>query len=214
MSILLIEIRILCEEIPWLLQPEWVRRSEQRHLWNSDSRGTLLPGGYLLHRQVGNTQNPNWANSLLFLHIPFCCCCCCFSWGMFGLLSVLSQIMWKLRWRLCSRFTRLRMMEMSWLFSLGRLAAISFTDLAFIRHQWENSKNQIIPYTRFLNGFDCFLFHLRRRWRRWCPCCRIRPGLCHGTAWRSTWEFCPCILVFLTPIRWRSLSGCPLLFAR
>lgn len=75
LSILLIEIWILCEEIPWLLQPEWVRRSEQGHLWNSDSRGTLLSGGYFLHRQVGNTQNPNWANSLLFFHIPFCCCC-------------------------------------------------------------------------------------------------------------------------------------------
>lgn len=69
--------------------------------------------------------------------------------------------------------------------------------------------------------FFCLLFYLssyccglRKRWRRWCPSCRTRPGLCHDMAWRNTWEFCPCTPVSHMLSRWRSSRGRPPLFAR
>lgn len=57
-------------------------------------------------------------------------------------------------------------------------------------------------------------YSIRMKWRKWCPFCRNRPGLCQNMAWRNTSEFCPCTLVCLTLTRWRSLIGFPALFAR
>lgn len=58
------------------------------------------------------------------------------------------------------------------------------------------------------------MFSPRKRWRKWFPFCRSRPGLCLDMAWRNTSESCRCTLVFLTQTRWRSLRGRPPLFAR
>lgn len=57
-------------------------------------------------------------------------------------------------------------------------------------------------------------FAIRTKWRKWCPFCRNRPGLCQNMAWRNTSEFCPCTRACLTLTRWRSLRGSPPLFAR